>query len=49
MQGEYRGIYGGVNSLGCGVRDVELDPFHIEDAATCAVVAPKILFVAVEA
>jgi hypothetical protein len=49
MQGEYWGVCSRVSSLGCGVRDVELDPFHVEDAAACAVVAPKIFLVAVEA
>ena len=49
MQGEDRGVCGGVNSLGGGICGVELDLFHVEDVAACAVVAPKILFVAVEA
>jgi hypothetical protein len=48
MQGEYRGVCSVFSSLRCGVRDVELDPLHVEDAATCAVVAPKIFLVAVE-
>jgi hypothetical protein len=49
MQGEYRGICSVFSSLGCGVRGVELDPLHVEDAAACVVVAPKIFLVAVEA
>jgi hypothetical protein len=48
MQGEYQGVCNRVSILGCGVRGVELDPFHVEDAAACAVVPPKIFLVAVE-